>query len=136
MPALRNSYLDCHLVNLDAVGKLQGPYVVTQKASAPTDELAVEILFLLRRDGVWVDEVCLSTLPDHQRFLVFFDSAWETASCLESLSGEPKVIPRLVTAQELQTPAGDYRPDMLITQLQALAARYRFWKQQGSPSRE
>ena len=45
MPALTNSYVDCHLFNLDPLDRADGPFVIAQEAYDPQD--------MLMQDTVW-----------------------------------------------------------------------------------
>jgi hypothetical protein len=52
---ITNDYRDCQVWDLDSSERGRGPFAVCQLGIAPGDDSARERLFVLRRDGLWVD---------------------------------------------------------------------------------
>ncbi len=59
MPKISNDYSRAKLYKIDAKSAASGPLIVMQHGYAPGDETFTESIFLLRRDGKWVDFVPL-----------------------------------------------------------------------------
>jgi len=91
MQSLTNYYGDCTLINLEP-STPGGPYVIVQKALDPQASELREELFFLRRDGVWVEEIARTTLPDEDRFAVVFERLDEVIETLEGLNGTPEIL--------------------------------------------
>ncbi len=133
MPALINSYVACHLFNVDHTDGPEGPFVIAQEAYDPEDLLTGDTIFLLRRDGTWIDEIAQSKLPEDRRFLVFFDSPTEAAEALENLRGIP-VIERLeITDSDLRARIADLKAGGFTSRGSALVEHYRAWKRSLQP---
>lgn len=130
MPALINSYLACHLYNIDPDDRADGPFLITQEAFDPADETMVNTVFLLRRDGTWIDEMAQVLLPDEIRFLVFFDSAGEAAEAMENLAGEPRIERHALTVDDLRARVAELQGGGYITVRMQVAERYRQWRRQ------
>lgn len=130
MPALANDYRLCHLYNIDAYDREDGPFIIAQEACDPADELMVTTVFLLRRDGIWIDEMAQALIPEERKFLVFYDSSKEAALALERLVG-PVVIERhALSVANLRARVANLQGGGYISMRAALAERYRAWKRE------
>jgi hypothetical protein len=101
MRQLTNNYGDCKLVNLEP-NTPAGPYVVSQLGHDPEDPRMADQLFILQRDGVWIDQIAHSTLPPEERFHIIFDTLPEVMATLGKLSGKPTIARREVSEAELR----------------------------------
>ena len=99
---LTNSYLDCKLVKLDP-NEPRSPVIVLQEGYAPGDPGCRHRLFLLQRDGMWIDEVARSTRPDSEAEDIVFETSAEALEVLSSLAGKPLVREVPVTEADVQT---------------------------------
>lgn len=138
MPALANSYLACHLYNIDPEDRADGPFIITQEAFDPEDVQMVNTVFLLRRDGLWIDEMAQPLGSDEHKFLVFFDSPREAAEAMEKLEGEPVIERHSLTIADLRARVVALQGNGYITLRLQLAERYRQWRREhhspGEPS--
>lgn len=100
MQSLTNFYGDCALINLEP-STPGGPYVVVQKALDPEAMSLREELFFLRRDGVWVEEIARTTLPEEDRFAVVFERLDEVMAVLGKLSGPPEILRVTVSREQV-----------------------------------
>lgn len=128
MPALINSYLACHLYNIDPEDRADGPFIITQEAYDPTDDQMVNTVFLLRRDGMWIDEMAQPLVSDEHKFLVFFDSPRDAAEAMENLEGDPVIERHSLTVADLRSRVASLQGNGYITMRMQLAERYRQWR--------
>lgn len=134
MPKLVNRYSDCRLFNLDPGDAPWGPFVIAQEGYDPLDEdQMIDTVFLLRRDGTWIDEISQTHLPEEQRFLVFFDSAEEAARMLESLSGDPVIERHPVSLGDLRERIAELKAGGYTVRGTVLVEHYRAWKRATRP---
>ena len=115
MPVLTNFADDCDLVNLGLAAGGRGPYFLRQSGSAPGSTSLQQDNFILRKDGVWVLNLTVFTLPEkemNEKFL--FSDLPDLISMIDQLSGKPLVV-------EDKLPAGKSRPEMLAA-LQSTAS--------------
>lgn len=101
MRALTNTYSDCQLLNVDPQSAAHGPFIITQEGYDPDDLRFVMKLFLLRRDGQWIDEMAQEQLSEDECLEVFFESPEEAARALEALQGKPVIMRSAISAKEL-----------------------------------
>jgi hypothetical protein len=102
MRALTNAYHDCALINLEPQTP-GGTYVVAQKGYAPGDPALRERLFILQRDGRWLDQVAHHALPPEEQFQGVFETVEEVIDVLRNLTGAPVVVPFHVTEDHVRT---------------------------------
>lgn len=125
MQALANDYRFCDLYHIDEQNHENGPFVIAQEAFDPEDELMMNTVFLLRRDGTWIDEMAQPLIPEERRYLVFYDSSAEAAMALERLVG-PVVIERhALSVADLRARVTSLQGGGYISMRVALAERYR-----------
>ena len=86
--ALTNDFKDCNMVKLDA-GNPGSPYVVMQVGYAPGDPTCQMRLFYLQHDGMWIDEIARSTVPDRESGDVVFETVADVMKVLSGLFGKP-----------------------------------------------
>ena len=92
MRILTNDYQDCELLNLATNRNGHGPYVMRQDGVPPDSLRSQEDRFLLRKDGTWVLNITVFTLPEkeqEQQFL--FQNAAELHATVQELGGTPVV---------------------------------------------
>jgi len=128
MPALANRYEVCHLYNIDPEQGAEGPFIIAQEAYDPEDELMIDTVFLLRRDGTWFDEMAQALVPEERRFLIFYDSREEAAEALEGLIGVPVIERHSLTTDDLRARIVSWQGGGYISMRVELAERYREWK--------
>jgi hypothetical protein len=90
--ALSNQHTDCDVLNLDPHDPRGGPFLVTQKATAPDDPRQLEDLYLLRHDGAWVEFATHALMPEAERVSALFDSLGDIVRLMEDLPPQPTVI--------------------------------------------
>lgn len=115
MPVLTNFADHCDLLNLGFGPNGRGPFVLRQTGSAPGSTSPQQDNFLLRKDGVWVLNLTVFTLPEkemNEKFL--FGTLPELVSVIDQLSGNPLVV-------EDKLPAGRSREE-LLTALRSTAS--------------
>jgi predicted component of type VI protein secretion system len=91
MRTLTNDYNDCELLNLGYNTNGHGPYVVRQDGVAPNSLRTQEDRFYLRKDGTWVLNVTVLTLPEKEQEQFIFQNAAELYATVEDLGGKPLV---------------------------------------------
>ena len=72
--------------------RARGPFVIVQEGCAPRDETAKVRLFVMRRDGVWVD-VAYYLAGEGQKKLdqILFLTTADVMSLLQGIGSKPKV---------------------------------------------
>ncbi|MEI6541863.1 MAG: hypothetical protein WCO86_20405, partial [Planctomycetota bacterium] len=115
MPTLTNFADQCELVNLGIAPAGKGPYAFRQSGNAPGDMTLQQENYFLRKDGVWVLNLVVFTLPEKEigEHYLFRDIP-ELFSVIETLSAKPLVV-------EDKLPANNSRSEMLAT-LQSTAS--------------
>ncbi len=102
MPTITNDHGRSHVFNLDIDQAGRGPYLVTQTGYAPGDLTLTEKVFILRRDGGWVDCLFFFMARDLGTLeIAVFDTMREVIGLFEQLSGEARVEPLPFTAEEM-----------------------------------
>ena len=91
MRILTNSYNDCELLNLGTNKNGHGPYVVRQDGVPPESSSSQEDRFLLRKDGTWVLNITVFTLPEKEQEQFIFQNAAELYATVQELGGKPVV---------------------------------------------
>jgi hypothetical protein len=90
--SLSNNYLDCEILNLDPDNPRHGPFVVTQSAVDANDPRQIQNLYLLRRDGVWIEYATHELTPESKRIPVTFDGLGEITKLMSGLMGNPQIV--------------------------------------------
>lgn len=93
MPTLTNFADHCDLINLGLTAGKSGPYALRQVGTAPGSTTLQQDPFFLRKDGVWVINLTVFSLPEkeiQEKFL--FRDIPEMFSVIETLSGKPLVV--------------------------------------------
>src|ERR1700745_1592388 len=92
MHTVTNNYRDAHVLNLGS-GSERGPYLVTQTGVSPSDPMAQERIFVLRRDGYWVDfnAYACQGKPEAMDEIVFSTTA-EVMETFAKLFGRRRVL--------------------------------------------
>lgn len=90
--AISNNYLDCEVLNLDPDDPRHGPFVITQNAVDPEDPRQRANLYLLRRDGVWIEYATHALTPEGNRVPVLFDGLAEITRLMEDLPSKPTIL--------------------------------------------
>jgi len=98
---LTNDYRDCQLIKLDA-SDAKSPLVVMQEGYVSNDPHSRMRMFYLQRDGMWIDEVARSTLPESETRDIVFDTTGEALQTLSSLYGKPLIRELPVTEADIQ----------------------------------
>ena len=106
MPVLTNFADHCDLVNLGLSSGGHGPYILRQSGNAPGSMTLQQDNFLLRKDGTWVLNITVFSLPEKEigeKFL--FRDIPELISMIDELSSKPLVV-------EDNLPAGKSRAEI------------------------
>lgn len=90
--ALSNNYDDCEVLNLEPDDPRRGPFVVTQNAVDADDPQQRENMYLLRRDGAWIEYATHALTPEGERVPIAFDGLVEIIRLMESLPSRPKIV--------------------------------------------
>src|SRR5687768_5635318 len=99
---LTNDYRDCQLIKLDASDP-KSPFVVMQEGYDSGDPNSRMRMFYLQHDGMWIDEIARSTLPDSEAGEIVFETAAAALQTLASLHGKPLIREVRVTADDART---------------------------------
>ena len=132
--SLSNQYTHCEVLNLDPQDPRGGPFIVTQKATDPEDPRQLEDLYLLRRDGAWVEFATHALMPETNRVSALFDALGDIVRLMEQLPPEPRVVrdgapdPAKLAAFLQQVEAGGGMLAMIRSQV----ARYKAQQEQAS----
>lgn len=128
--ALSNNYDDCEVLNLEPDDPRHGPFVVTQNAVDTEDPQQRENMYLLRRDGAWIEYATHALTPESERVPIAFDGLVEIIRLMEELPRQPKVVraaqldqPRLVQfLKEVKAGGG------MLAHIRGNVARYKAQK--------
>lgn len=122
MATLTNFADHCDLLNLGSAGGTRGPYALRQMGSAPGSMTLQQDPYLLRKDGVWVLNLNVFSLPEKEiseKFL--YRDIPELFAVIEDLAGKPLVV-------DDKLPAGKSREEILTairTAASSLISRIR-----------
>lgn len=122
--ALTNNYHDSKLIKLDADDP-RSPLVVIQEGYSPTDPNCRVRMFYLQQDGLWIDEIARSTLPDSEAGDVVFETSADALKALSGLAGKPIVRELPVTAADVQAYKSRVQGGSPEELLRQFLARYR-----------
>lgn len=99
--ALSNDYSDCRVLNLNPADPQCGPFLATQYAIAPDDPSQEENLYLLQRDGVWIEYATHVLSPESERVPVEFDALADIVKLFARMPPQPKII-RAATVDQVK----------------------------------
>jgi hypothetical protein len=122
--ALTNNSADCKLITLDPKDPAS-PYVVMQEGYAHSDPKCLMRMFYLQRNGMWIDEIARSTLPDRDAGEVVFETSAEAIKTLSALLGKPIIRELPVTSADIAAYVARMRGSSPADLLRAFLARYR-----------
>jgi hypothetical protein len=122
--ALTNDYNDCRLVQLDSKDP-KSPLVVMQEGYVPSDPACRMRMFYLQRDGMWIDEIARSTLPDSDAGQIVFETSAEALRVLSGLVGRPLVRELPVTEADMRAYMTRVRGGSADELFRQFLARYR-----------
>ncbi|HMP82793.1 MAG TPA: hypothetical protein PKA41_08845 [Verrucomicrobiota bacterium] len=92
MKTITNDYKACEVWNLGRTPGERGPFIIVQSGDAPGDELIRERMYLLRRDGHWVEMAYLASLHQPEAFdSVMFPAITEVLKLFESLGSQVRM---------------------------------------------
>ncbi len=97
---LSNHWNDVTLLKLDPGSENEGPYCVVQDAIDSNDPQQVRRIWILRRDGKWIDWVLQMALKPEEHVPAWFHSIAEVMECLGSLPVRPLVLRKTLTDEE------------------------------------
>lgn len=93
MRSITNNYLDCEVIDLDPSPGTQGPFIVIQKGINPNENDLTELMYVLKRDGNWIDINYYLAQSDPALFEeVVFDSLEQIIRLFDELPPEPRII--------------------------------------------
>ena len=119
MGLLTNNIAACEILNLETGTNRRGPYVVRQDGVAPRGTSVRSYRFLLRKDGVWVNNLAVFVLPEEEQEAQFtFASMAEVHALAGRLGGTPRA--------EAALPEGKSQEELLDA---AKSTTSRVWKQ-------
>ena len=121
---LTNDYKDCKLIKLDASDP-RSPLVVMQEGYAPSDPNCRMRMFILQRDGFWIDEVARSTRPDSEAEDVVFETPSHAVQVFSGLFGKPLIRELPVSEADIQAYMTRVRGGSPEELLRQFLARYR-----------
>jgi len=133
--ALTNDCNDCKLIKLDSSDP-KSPLVVVQEGYAPSDPHFRMRMYYLQRDGMWIDEIAHSTLPDAEAGDIVFETSAEALEALSGLFGNPHVRDLPVTEADARGFISLVRSGSPEDGLRQFLARHRAAKGRVEPSHE
>ncbi len=119
MGLLTNNIAACEILNLETGPNRRGPYVVRQDGVAPRGTSVRSYRFLLRKDGVWVNNLAVFVLAEEEQEAQFtFASMPDVYALVGRLGGTPRA--------EAALPEGKSQEELLEA---AKSTTSRVWKQ-------
>jgi hypothetical protein len=104
MPQITNDYNRVQLFKLSSEPGASGPLIVMQHGYSRHDMTLQESIFLLRRDGTWVDFVPLGAASKPELWdACLFERAVEVVKLLETDKLDAEVYPLEVTPEALSS---------------------------------
>ncbi len=92
MPAIANYPDRCELLNLGYGPQGRGPFVIRQEGNVPGAMDLRQNTYLLRKDGVWVLNYSVFTLPEAEQAPFMYQSTAEAMAMMSGLTGAAPVI--------------------------------------------
>lgn len=106
MPAIANYPDRVELLNLGYGPGGKGPYVLRQEGNEPGSIDLRQNAYFLRKDGAWMLNLAVFTLPEAEQEVVLYSTVGEAMKMLSGLSGGAPVIesslPAGRTLEEMQ----------------------------------
>ena len=104
MPTITNHYTNAHVLNLSDDGGKPGPVIAVQNGVAPGDMTVQQKMFLLCRDGSWVDVVALGSSADASLWdEALFDTSSQVLALLDKLGSTVEVKKIELTAAAIES---------------------------------
>lgn len=104
MPTITNDASRIKLYKLDPESQASGPLIAMQTGCAPGDETFAERLFMLRRDGKWVDFVALGAAGKPELWdACLFEKPGEVLQLLNGGNLDADLLHLEVDAQALES---------------------------------
>ncbi|MBX7208882.1 MAG: hypothetical protein K1X78_11250 [Verrucomicrobiaceae bacterium] len=104
MPTITNHYTNAHVLNLGNDSGKPGPVIAVQNGVAPGDMTVKQKMFLLCRDGAWVDVVALVSSTDAKLWdEVLFDNSSQVLALLDKLGSTVEVKKIELTAAAIES---------------------------------
>lgn len=104
MPTITNHYTNAHVLNLGNDSGKPGPVIAVQNGVAPGDMTVKQKMFLLCRDGAWVDVVALVSSTDAKLWdEVLFDNSSQVLALLDKLGSTVAVKQIELTAAAIES---------------------------------
>ena len=125
--ALTNDYNDYKLIMLDA-NDPKSPLVVVQEGYAPTDPDCRLRMFYLQRNGIWIDEIAHSTLPEAEASDIIFETSGEALKTVSALFGKPLIRELPITEADTRAFISLVKGSSPENTLRQFLARYRTTK--------
>jgi hypothetical protein len=126
MRTISNDYREVELLDLCPVRTNRGPFLVLQQGYAPGDADLRESLFVLRRDGSWVDvNVYLSAGDPELMSEALFSSAQQVMELFADLPAEPRVAELPVSEAGLRAWLEQHPRGTLLSAARTWVASYR-----------
>ncbi len=91
MSSLKNDFARFTIVNLDPDSPSRGPFIVAQNGSSPNDPKLIAKIYLLAKDGSWVDWSALFGSQHAMADDLLFDTVQEVVKTIEALNGPVRV---------------------------------------------
>lgn len=102
MPALTNNHQNCELLNLGYGPAGRGPFLVRQEGSPPGSMTLKQERFLLRKDGTWVINLAVFSLPEREQQAFLHDTSADALMLLDGLTGDPVVEADLPAGKSIE----------------------------------
>jgi len=116
MPVIANDYRRCEMLNLGSAPGGRGPFAIRQLGFPPGSMTLKEESFLLRKDGVWVLNLCVFALPEPQQQQFLYPTSAEVMQALDGLQRDAVVedkLPEGVSKEELLAAAENVASKLL-----------------------
>lgn len=104
MPTITNHYTNVQVLNLGDDSGKPGPVIAAQNGVAPGDMTVQQKMFLLCRDGAWVDIVALGSSADAKLWdEAIFDNSSQVLALLDKLGSTVEVKKIELTAAAIES---------------------------------
>lgn len=100
MPALKNDFARFTIVNIDPDAPSRGPFIVTQNGTAPDDPKLESRIFVMAKDGSWLDMAALFGIPGEMVDALLFDTAQDVVASIEALTSKVVIRKLDINPQE------------------------------------
>jgi hypothetical protein len=116
MPAISNDHRRCAMLNLGSAPGGRGPFAIRQEGSPPGSMTLQQDPYLLRKDGVWVLNLTVFSLPEKEQEQFLYPTSADVMKILDGLSGDPVVedkLPQGASRAELLAAAETFASKLL-----------------------